>query len=56
MYVDCYLRIPFPMQGPDIIVESWLDDTVLDSEVSIQGYTPCRLDHSRHGGGVMIFV
>ena len=33
-----------------------MDDTILDSEVSIQGYTHCRLDRSRHGGGVMIFV
>ena len=52
------LRSLCVFHSPDIIciVESWLDDTILDSEVSIQGYTHCRLDRSRHGGGVMIFV
>ena len=40
---------------PLTLFGSWLDDTVLDSEVSIQGYTYCRLDRSRHGG-VRIFV
>ena len=52
------LRSLCVLHSPDIIciVESWLDDTILDSEVSIQGYNHCRLDRSRHGGGVMIFV
>ena len=38
------------------MVESWLDDTILDSEISIQGYSFCRLDRTRHGGGVLIYV
>ena len=38
------------------MVESWLDDTILDSEISIQGYSLCRLDRTRHGGGVLIYV
>ena len=52
------LRSLCVVHSPDIIciVETWLDDTILDSEVSIQGYHYYRLDRSRHGGGVMIFV
>ena len=52
------LRSLCVLHSPDIIciVETWLDDTILDSEVSIQGYNHYRLDRSRHGGGVMIFV
>lgn len=38
------------------IVESWLDETILDSEIAIQGYSHCRLDRNRHGGGILIFV
>ena len=38
------------------IVESWLDIDILDSEICIQGYYLCRLDRTRHGGGVLIYV
>ena len=37
-------------------MESWLDDTILDTEIYIQGYSLCRLDRARHGGGILIFV
>lgn len=52
------LRAICAVYCPDIvcIVETWLDDTILDSEVSIQGYSLCRLDRSRHNGGILIFV
>ena len=52
------LRTICNLYSPDIvcIVETWLDNTILDSEVAIQGYSLCRLDHSRHGGGVLIYV
>lgn len=52
------LRSLCVLHSPDIIciVKTWLDDTILDSEVSIQGYNHYRLDRSRHGSGVMIFV
>ena len=52
------LRIICTNYSPGIIcvVETWLDETVLDSEISIQNYSLCRLDRSRHGGGVLIYV
>ena len=44
--------------SPDIIciVESWLDETILDPEISIQGYSIVRLDRTRHGGGALVYV
>lgn len=43
---------------PDLvcIVESWLDNSILDSELCIDNYDIVRLDRNRHGGGVMFFV
>jgi len=52
------VQIWIPQSSPDVIciVESWLDYTIADSEIFIQGYSIVRLDRSRHGGGVLIFV
>lgn len=36
--------------------ETWLDDTVSDEEVAINGYSLVRNDRNRTGGGVMIYV
>ena len=36
------------------IVETWLSDQVTESEISIMGYVTYRLDHNRHGGGVIM--
>ena len=43
---------------PDIvcIVETWLDDRVSDSELSLDNYQLFRFDRNRHGGGVAIYV
>ena len=38
------------------IVESWLSQDILDSELAITGYTIFRRDRNRHGGGIIIFV
>lgn len=38
------------------VVESWLGSEIDDSEVSIQGYNIVRLDRSRHGGGIVMYV
>lgn len=38
------------------ITESKLDNTVTDSEVSIEGYNLLRCDRNRHGGGVACFI
>ena len=53
-----HLRAICRLLSPDIIciVESWLDSTIADTEIFIQGYSIVRLDRSRHGGGVIIFV
>ena len=38
------------------ITESKLDESVSDSEISIQGYDVVRNDRNRHGGGVVCYV
>ena len=43
---------------PDIIcvVETWLDETITDNELSLSNYDIVCLDHNRHGGGILIYV
>ena len=43
---------------PDIIciVETWLDNDVSDDELFLSNYQLFRLDRSRHGGGIAIYV
>ena len=36
------------------ISESKLDDSVLTSEIQINGYDLLRCDRSRHGGGLLV--
>ena len=38
------------------IPESKLDDTVLDAEIEIEGYSVTRSDRNRHGGGVVCYI
>lgn len=38
------------------VVESWLSSEIDNSEISIQGYSVVRLDLTRHGGGLVIYV
>ena len=38
------------------VAETWLSSETDDSEICIQGYTSIRLDHSRHGSGLVIYV
>jgi hypothetical protein len=38
------------------ISETWLDETVSDSEINIQNYNIIRRDRDRHGGGVCLFI
>lgn len=38
------------------IVETWLDTSVLDSELIISNYSIVRLDRNRHGGGVLLHI
>ena len=34
----------------------WLDSNISDQEISIQGYSAFRLDRSRHGSGILLYV
>ena len=34
----------------------WLDDSIRDEEICIDGYKCIRLDRNRHGGGIIIFA
>ncbi len=36
------------------VVETWVDQNILGSEVAIQGYKMFRRDRLRHGGGTYI--
>ena len=38
------------------ISETWLDDTISDSEINILGYIPERKERNRQGGGVMMYI
>ena len=44
--------------NPDVIciVETWLSVDISDAEIYIPGYTTCRRDRDRHGGGIMLYV
>ena len=52
------LRLICAMYKPSVIcvVQSWLDSSIEDVEISIQGYKTVRLDCNRHGGGLVIYV
>ena len=45
-------------ENPDVVclVETWLCSDILDSEVFIPNYSIVRLDRSRHGGGVAMYI
>lgn len=38
------------------ITETWLDESVFDSEIIIPGYSIVRRDRNREGGGVCLFI
>ena len=38
------------------ITESWLDDSVPDSEISIDNFSLLRKDRNRNGGGVALYI
>ena len=52
------LRFIAQKSNPTIIgiTESKIDETVLNSEVDIEGYTIFRNDRTRNGGGVVMYV
>ena len=38
------------------IVETWLDESIQDIELSVDNYNLVRLDRNRHGGGVLVYL
>ena len=36
--------------------EIWLDDTIVNGEIAVQGYSVYRKDRNRHGGGIVVYV
>lgn len=52
------LSVSISISSPDVvcIVESWLDYSIDDSELSIPEYILFHRDRNRHGGGLLIFV
>ena len=52
------LRAESLVRTPSIIciVESWLSEDIMDSEIAIDGYQIMRLDRNRHGGGVLAYI
>ena len=36
--------------------ETWLNDTVTDQEVRVEGYSVIRKDRDRQGGGVCLYI
>ena len=38
------------------IPETWLDDTITDSEIELEGFNVIRNDGSKKGGGVCIYI
>ena len=44
--------------SPDFVclVETWLDSSISDNEISIPNYVCIRHDRNRHGGGVLFYI
>jgi len=38
------------------VVETWVDNSILDCELNILGYSIVRHDRNGHGGGVLMFI
>ena len=38
------------------MTESWLDQSILDSEIDVPGYVIERKNPNRHGGGVIMYI
>ena len=52
LIAECLLHNPHVV----CITETWLDNHISDNELSVPNYKIIRLDRSRHGGGVAIYV
>ena len=52
------IRAASLVHNPDIIciVETWLDETVSNSELCLQNFDIIRRDRNRQGGGILIYL
>ena len=52
------LRLVCMSEQPDVvcIVETWLDENILESEISVDNYSVVRLDRNRHGGCIVMYI
>ena len=52
------LRAVCEATKPDIIciVETWLDDSISDNDISLTDYQVFRRDRNRHGGGIAVYA
>ena len=52
------LRILHDVHRPKVvcIVETWFDENITDTELTVNNYQVIRLDRNRHGGGVLMYV
>ena len=52
------IRLLLSVTSLDIlnVCETWLDNSVNDTEISVSGYAIVRKDRNRHGGGVLMFL
>ena len=51
--MNCLL---FALYTPLMVVETWLSSDISDSELSLPNFQSFRLDRSRHGGGILVYV
>ena len=66
LYTNCrsvlpkldHLRLLASTQNPHIlaVTETWLDNSISDSEVMVPGYQLVRRDRNRHGGGIAMYI
>jgi len=54
--LDFLAKLSTLTPGIVLITETYLDNTITDSEIFPPNYTVHRLDRNRHGGGVLIAV
>ena len=52
------LRAVCKATKPDIIciVETWLDDSISDNDISLSDYQVFRRDRNRHDGGIAVYA
>jgi len=54
--LDLFAKLSSLYPAIVMITETYLDDTINDSEIFPSNYTVYRLGRNRHGGGVLIAV